>query len=62
MKIEVPDDYLVTFCGGLWGDNSATDIGAIIMNYLYGEPRHISERKTSLGLMLVNVLEHKLKK
>ena len=62
MQIDVPDDYLVSFCGGQWGDKSATDIGTIVKNYLYFDPRRISERKQSLGVMLVSILEHTLDK
>ena len=61
MQIKVPDDHLVVLCGGTWGDNTSTDIGAIVKKFLYENPSQENERRVALGLMLVNVLELKLK-
>jgi hypothetical protein len=60
MLLNIPDDFLVASCGGQWGTRSATDIGAIIKNYLYGDKQQVHERRMILGAQLVQVLEKQL--
>lgn len=61
--LEVPIDNLVQVCGGEWGSGSATDVGKIVIDYLYGGDRDKTRnRKMWLGQFLVECLERQLQK
>jgi hypothetical protein len=60
MQLDIPDDFLVAFCGGQWGTGSSTDLGAIIKNYLYSDKARIHERRMVLGAQLIEILEKQL--
>jgi hypothetical protein len=55
--LNIPDDFLVVWCGGQWGNASATDLGAIVKKYLYQYPQDIHERRMALGVQLVQIME-----
>ena len=58
--LEINAMRLVAICGGDWGNESSTDIGGIVKDYLYGDANRAFERRAALGDFLVQCLERKI--
>lgn len=62
MIIEIPDDRLIQFCGGDWGNASSTDVGKVVHEFLGGSIANQQQRRIFMGEFLLDCLEAKLGK
>ncbi len=60
MLLNIPDDYLIAYCGGYHGDTTSVSLRAVVKNYLYSDQSAVPDRKAMLGQRLVDILESQL--
>lgn len=59
-ELKIPISDIVQVCGGNWGAGTATDVGKIVKEYLYGEPAKQRDRQFWLGQYLLGCLEREI--
>ena len=61
-ELRIPLDGIVQVCGGDWGNQTVTDVGKIIKEYLYGDADKQRDRQLWLGQYLLACLERQIER